>query len=115
MPLWFKRLRPPSAGDDELIRCQHCASDFVSPVEWAERGETDWWMRLRCGQCGETREVVVSQATADRYDRALDRSSDVIASTLMRLDRERMAAEADAFATALRLDLLDAVDFGAAP
>jgi len=115
MPLWFQRPRPRRAGDDELMLCRQCGSDFVSPVKWTERGESDWWMRLRCGQCGETREVVVSQGTADRYDRALDRSSDVIASTLSRLDRERMAADVEAFATALHLDLLDAVDFGAAP
>ena len=72
-------------------------------------------MRLRCGQCGEMREVVVSQEVADRYDRALDRTSDVIASTLARLDRERMTAEVEAFSTALRLDLFDAGDFAARP
>jgi hypothetical protein len=114
MPLWFQRTRPRRARDDELMLCRHCGSDFVSPVEWAARGETDWWMRLRCGQCGETREVVVSQAIADRYDRALDRASRPISSTLSRLERERMATDVEAFATALRLDLLDAADFGAA-
>ena len=72
-------------------------------------------MRLRCGQCGETREAVVAQAVADRYGRALDRTSQPIESLLNRLDRERMATDVEAFATALRLDLLDAVDFGAAP
>ena len=80
-------------------------------MAWEEQGETHWWMRLRCGQCGEVREVVVSEAVAHRYDFALDRTSDVIASALSRLDRERMNAEVDAFTTALRLDLFDAGDF----
>ena len=35
-----------------------------------------------------------------------------MAATLDRLDRERMAAEASAFATALAHDLIDADDFG---
>lgn len=109
MPLWSKRPRT-----DELIRCACCASDFVSPVDAVERGETEWWIRLRCGKCGETREVVVSQDTADRYDRALDRTSQPIVSNLRRIERERMAADVEAFATALRLDLFDAADFGAA-
>ena len=109
MPFWSKRRRT-----DELLRCACCASDFVSPVDAAERGETEWWIRLRCGKCGETREVVVSQDTADRYDRALDRTSEPIVSNLRRIERERMAADVEAFTTALRLDLFDAADFGAA-
>jgi hypothetical protein len=71
-------------------------------------------MRLRCGQCGATREIVVAQEVADRYDRALDQTSGSIATTLRRMERERMAAEVETFVTALRLDLLDAADFGAA-
>lgn len=109
MPHWFKRPRT-----DELIRCTCCGSDYVSPVDATEQGETDWWIRLRCGRCGETREVVVKQDVADRYDRALDRTSAAIAFNLRRLERERMAADVEAFVTALRLDLLDAADFGAA-
>jgi hypothetical protein len=94
--------------------CALCRSDFVTPVDWSEHGETHWWIRLRCGECGETREVVVPQDVAHRYDRELDRTSEPIASTLSRMERERMAADVDAFATALRLDLIDAADFGAA-
>ena len=109
----FQRSRRRGAGTDDLTRCASCGSDFVTPVVWAEHGEAGWWMRLRCGGCGEAREVVVEQDAADRFDRALDRGCDVIATTLRRLDRERMTAEAEAFATALRLDLLDAADFGA--
>jgi transcription elongation factor Elf1 len=111
MPLWFQRRRP-RRPDDELVLCAHCGCDFVSPVDWAEHDETSWWIRLRCGQCGSAREVVVSQEAADRYDRALDRASEAIASKLSRMEHERMAADVSAFVTALRLDLIDAADFG---
>ena len=109
----FRRPRRRGAAIHELMRCAPCGSDFVTPVEWAQRDGASWWMRLRCGECGDAREVVVTQDAADRFDRALDRGLDAIAATLERLDRERMNAEAEAFATALRLDLLDAADFGA--
>jgi hypothetical protein len=82
-------------------------------MEWAEHDETYWWMRLRCGECGWFREAIVSQEIADRYDRALDRTSAPIVSTLARIERERMAEEVEAFTTALRLDLFDAGDFAA--
>ena len=109
----FRRLRRRRAAADSLTRCATCGSDFVTPVDWAERDGATWWIRLRCGECGETREVVVEQDAADRLDRALDRGCDAIAATFDRMDRERMTAEVEAFATALGLDLLDAADFGA--
>ena len=108
----FRRPRRRRAAAHELMRCAPCGSDFVTPVDWAEHDDARWWIRLRCGECGVAREVVIPQDTADRFDRALDRGLDVIAATLERLDRERMSAEVEAFATALRLDLLDAADFG---
>jgi hypothetical protein len=97
-----------------LIVCASCGADFVSPIEWEEHDATNWWMLLRCGECGAFREAVVSDEVANRYDRELHRSSQAIVATLERLDRERMTAEVETFATALRLDLLDAGDFGAA-
>ena len=102
--------RSPAGG---LIECLTCGSDFVSPMEWAPRDETYWWMRLRCGECGAFRVAVVSQEIADCYDRELDRTSELIVSALARLDRERMIAEVEAFTIALRLDLFDAGDFAA--
>ena len=105
----FRTRRPPT--HDRLELCPASASDFVSPTDWAENDETTWWIRLRCGECETVREVVVSDATAQRYDLALDRARDAIASALRTLDRERMRAETETFATALRLDLLDAEDF----
>jgi ribosomal protein S27AE len=111
--LFFRRASRRRGHANGLIVCVTCGSDFVSPMEWAEHDETNWWMRLRCGRCGELREVVVSEEVARRYDRALDRTSEAIAATLARLERERMTAEVEAFTTALRLDLLDAADFAA--
>ena len=102
------RWRPLS---DVLAHCALCGSDFVSPMDWEEHDRSSWWIRLRCGQCGASRDVVVPNETAKRYELALGRGTDSIRATLTRLDRERMTAEVEAFSTALRLDLLDAADF----
>jgi hypothetical protein len=95
----------------DLTRCTNCGSDYVVPVDWSERGADRWWIALRCGECGATREVVVPEAEARRYDAALSRDTEEIAGTLSRIELARMADEAEAFAKALELDLFDAGDF----
>jgi len=56
----------------------------------------------------------MSNELAQRYNADLDRGVDQIALTLRGIERAAMAELADRFATALRLDLVDAADFGAA-
>ena len=70
-----------------------------------------WDLRLRCGQCGAFRDIVVSDGAAKRYDHDLDRGMSEIATALAREDRERMTAEAQVFIAALEHDLIDAGDF----
>jgi hypothetical protein len=105
--------RAPSAEDGRLEHCAMCGRDFVSPVDWEPAGPDHWWLLLRCGECESWREVTVTNADARRYDAELDRRADILASSLARLDRERMIVQADAMAIALRLDFIDAADFAA--
>jgi hypothetical protein len=105
----FKRIfnrRPASLAD-----CTECGTDFVHPVEWSPHGDEHWWMLLRCGSCGTTREETVPDADAEQYDRELDLAEHRMKRAADRLSRERLAVEADAFATALELDLIGAEDF----
>ena len=97
--------KQPDAG---LENCPACGRDFVQPVSWEPAGETHWWMFLRCGECGMSREVAVSNADADRFERALHARASVLASQVRILENERMAAEIDAFAPALQQDVIDA-------
>jgi hypothetical protein len=53
----------------------------------------------------------VSNEEAASYQADLDRGVAKIASTVARLDRERMIAESDAWAAALERDLIDPGDF----
>ena len=68
-------------------------------------------MHLRCAQCEHTREVVVSNAVAERYDAALDERADPIARALHKLDLERMAATVESLIVALQRDLIGPADF----
>jgi hypothetical protein len=94
-----------------LVDCTACGADFVYPVEWSPADAHTWWMLLRCGACGETREETVPDAEAERFDEELDRAEHHMRRTAERLSRERLAEQADSFATALRLDLIGAEDF----
>jgi uncharacterized Zn finger protein len=98
-----------------LADCKACGADFVHPVEWRPNDAHTWWMLLRCGACGATREETVPDAEAERYDQELDRAEHGMRRAAERLSRERLAEEADSFATALELDLIGAEDFARPP
>jgi hypothetical protein len=72
-------------------------------------------MLLRCGACGASWEETVPDAEAERYDRELDRAERHMRRAAERLSRERLADQADSFATALELDLIGAEDFARPP
>jgi hypothetical protein len=95
----------------ELEVCPACGTDFVVPLEWSAIEDHSWWMHLRCAQCEHTREVVVSNTVAERYDAALDERADPIARALHKLDLERMAATVESLIVALQRDLIGPADF----
>ena len=94
-----------------LDLCGACGESFVCPVTWSESGPADWWLLLRCGSCGESREVVATNDAVAAYDNQLDEGMQEINAAAERLAREALAAEADALGTALDMDLLGADDF----
>jgi hypothetical protein len=99
------------AAGGRLNVCAACHSDVVNPVDWGEHDETRWWVRLRCGACGESRETVITDDQAERLERALAAGRRTIAATVERLDRERMLWELDVVVAALERDLIGASDF----
>src|SRR5215217_396363 len=102
------RQRPPGSG---LHQCPLCHVDSVVPVEAEALDHSRWDLRLRCGECGTFRDIVVSDDVANRYSQDLDRGMAEIAAALQRQDHERMTAEAKVFIAALEHDLIDAADF----
>ena len=105
----FRRRQPqPGFG---LHQCPLCHDDSVVPVEAEALDHGQWDLRLRCGQCGTYRDVVVSDEVATRYDLDLQPGMAEIAAALERQDHERMTAEAEVFIAALQHGLIDAADF----
>jgi hypothetical protein len=107
----LRRLARATSPNGRLVDCPACGSDFVNPVAWEERGETHWWIRLRCGECAFTREVEVPNSEACHFDSDLDRGVAHIAAAVDRLERARMKAAADALIIALERDLITPGDF----
>jgi hypothetical protein len=114
---WLRApLHPPAADDARdrrsLIVCRACRSELANPVDWHVVDESRWWIRLRCGECASSREVVVNDEAAHRLERDLEPGLREIAVAVARLDRERMKGEVDAFVAELEHDLIHADDFG---
>jgi hypothetical protein len=106
------RSRPvPAPRRRPVLACPVCGSDRICPIEWETAGDHHWWMLLHCGECLSWVQATVGNELAAQLDVELDRQQAEIASALARLELERMAAEVEAFTTALHLDLFDADDF----
>lgn len=102
----LRRRRPPG-----WLACELCGGPYVCPIEWEPADEDHWLITTRCGQCGVWRDLSLTNDEASAWDLRLDREMEPIRRAVRRLDRERMAAEADAFIAALEHDLIDAADF----
>jgi transcription elongation factor Elf1 len=98
-----------------LADCTACGADFVHPVDWSPQDQKNWWMLLRCGACGISREAIVPDAEAERYERELDAAEHHMRRAAERLSQQRLEEQADSFATALALDLIGAEDFARPP
>jgi hypothetical protein len=105
------RQPPPGTG---LQVCPVCRSDFVVPVWWEELEHKQLHLLLRCGECDTHHDLIVPGDVADRFEADYVRVLETMAAQLERLDRERMAVQASAFAAALARDLIGADDFDVA-
>jgi hypothetical protein len=59
---------------------------------------TRWWIRLRCGQCGDVREIEVSDTETKRFEQQLERGVAEVAAAVARIERDG----AEALMAALR-------------
>ena len=103
---------PPAQPGAALLECPACGRRCACPAACAPSEEGRTRLRLRCGACEAWREVELTPAQAAAYDRALGRHLAAMERDLHRLERERTAAELDAFAAALWTGLIDASSFG---
>jgi hypothetical protein len=94
-----------------LLSCPQCDADALCPIAWETFGDDHWLMWMRCGECGGSLETIVDNRNAAAIDLEMDRQQAQIAAQADALASEQMAAEAEAFVSALERDLFDASDF----
>ncbi|HEY1853956.1 MAG TPA: hypothetical protein VGG40_05150 [Solirubrobacterales bacterium] len=112
----------PGASPDQsqslevLHQCPRCGSGMVQPLAWEPAGDrTSWRVWRRCPECGWRGDAVHAEAAIEAYDEQLDRGAHALLAELRELQRENMAAMAEAFVVALDADLIGADDFARRP
>jgi hypothetical protein len=93
-----------------LIVCPLCSCDFVVPVS-GEELDGGWELVLRCGACGEVRELIASDQQVDALCDEIDAGLGRLELSVERLHRERREDEIEIFAAALQRDLITVDDF----
>jgi hypothetical protein len=96
---------------DGLRRCPSCTGRLVCPIAWEPEGDEHWSIDLHCGDCAHRWIKVIHNTRAARYDIELNRDEHILVQSLRKLERERMAADVEAFVAALDRDLVGPADF----
>lgn len=96
---------------DALRRCPSCTGRLVCPIDWEPEDGEHWSIDLRCGECAHTWSRIIHNTRAARYDIELNRDERILRKSLHKLERERMAADVEAFVAALSRDLIHPADF----
>lgn len=101
----------PAGESPRLPTCAGCASPLAYPIEWEPTGHGTWAVRLHCPEClAETTGLLDEQSVAT-LERALSRAAASMTSDLRTLALVNLEHEIDAFAAALRDDLILPEDF----
>ena len=102
-------LRPLPPQD--LTLCPCCDRDLVYPVDWEPAGPHGWSISLRCPECEWQDAGVFSQDVADRFDDALDNSTQAVLDDFLALTRANMETDVERFCAALAADAILPEDF----
>ena len=104
--------RTDTAKPAGLHVCPACGSTLVQPTCWEPTAAPGHWrLWRRCPECEWSADGVHGEREIDAYDEELDGGAETLAAELEALEREGMERVAEAFATALAADLIDADDF----
>jgi hypothetical protein len=109
--VYFESAPGNDDDDQDLQRCGTCHSDLVQPVDWFALGKSYWQVTLRCPNCEWSGTGVFAQAVLERFDRALDRGTELLIGEVDRISLENMADEIARFTRALADDNILPADF----
>jgi hypothetical protein len=105
------RSSPHPQPPQDLTLCPCCDRDLVYPVDWEPAGRHGWSISLRCPECEWRDEGVFSQEIADRFDDALDVSTQAVLDDYQALVQRNMENQIERFRKALEAGLILPEDF----
>jgi hypothetical protein len=100
-----------AASIRRLEACPECSSELVYPIDWREADGEAWELELRCPSCEWRHRDVFDQDAVERFDDALNASTDQLIDTLEQVSRDNMRAEIERFVDALANDHILPFDF----
>jgi hypothetical protein len=100
-----------SVGPASLIVCPSCASDLVYPVSWEESSGTTWTIERRCPNCEWRHSGEFDDEDLTHFDEALNEGTETLLIALRDTTRANMEAAAERFIDAIKLDLIEPMDF----
>ena len=97
--------------DDGLLVCDRCSSRLMYPAGCEARGREQWYIELKCPNCGGGRSGLFTVEMLDALDCELDRAEDEIATDLARMTSGNMVDYVARFVAALNADAIEPEDF----
>jgi hypothetical protein len=100
-----------TAAAHGLHVCATCNSALVYPQTVEEHGVSDWYLELRCPECGWADAGLFAQAVTEEFLNELNRGHEELETELALLTQANMADYVDRFVTALAADAIHPMDF----
>ena len=98
-------------GPSSLNLCPACASDLVYPLSWAESSGSTWTIERRCPNCEWRHAGEFGDEHLTHFDEALNEGTETLLVALRDTTRANMEAAAERFIDAIKLDLIEPMDF----
>jgi hypothetical protein len=103
----------PGKLDESLLVCGTCRSRLMYPADCEEHGRDEWYIELKCPNCGGHEWARFDLEVLDALDRELEQAEAEIEADLERLTRINMADYVARFICALYAGAIEPEDFRA--
>lgn len=101
----------PPPGPTPLHVCPACAGDLVYPVSWEESSNDSWRIERRCPNCEWRHMGEYGDDDLIPFDEVLNDGTETLLVALRDATRANMEAAVERMIDAIRLDLIEPMDF----
>jgi hypothetical protein len=107
----YETPEPVPADEPPLHVCPECSCDLVYPVSWEESSGTTWIVERRCPNCEWRHVAEHGDEDLSRFDDALNDGTEALLVSLRDTARANMEAAVERMIDAIKLDLIEPMDF----